>query len=112
MTMANYNLIGAIADHGADGGPGFLYIIEKRSEGVKFVVHCDRIGASKSWIPGHPLYIILLLTCCPVSKARGHGHGGDKHSVICISWSFSTPVHAIRLHEGTVSDKDMIKLFF
>ena len=86
MTMATYYLIGAIANHGTYGGPGFLYIIENRSKGVKFVVHCYSIGASKSWIPGHPLYIILLLTCCPVSKAWGNDHGGDKHSVICISW--------------------------
>ena len=99
MTMATYNLIGALADHGADGGPGFLYIIRNGSKGVKFVVQCYSIRVSKSWVPGHPLYIILLLTCCPVSKARGNGHGGDEQSMIRISWSFSTPVHAIGLHD-------------
>ena len=95
MTMATYDLIGAIADHGADGVPGFLYIIGKRSKGVKFVVHSDSIGVSKSWVPGHPLYIVLLLTCCPVSKARRHGHRGDEQPMIRISWSFSTPEHTI-----------------
>ena len=47
----------------------------------------------------------------PGEQSAGNDHEGDKQSMIRISWSFSTTVHAIGLHKGTVYDKDMIKLF-